>query len=51
MVNMVSPIVVLSRGGLRVAPSNKWNEILVVNCHEIKSAHLDFDLSLLCFEL
>lgn len=48
---MVSPIVVLSRSGLRVAPNNERDKILVVHCHELKSAHLGFDLSLLCFEL
>jgi hypothetical protein len=34
MLSMVSPIIVLSRGGLRVAPSNEWYKISVVSCHE-----------------
>jgi hypothetical protein len=48
---MVSPIVVLCRGGLRAAPNNERDKISLVHCHELKSAHLGFDLSLLCFEL
>lgn len=50
VLSMVSPIVVLSRGGLRVAPNNERDKILVVHCHKQKSAYLGFDLSLLCFE-
>jgi hypothetical protein len=50
MLSLVSPIVVLSRGGLRVAPNNERDKTSVVHCHELKSAHLGFDLSLLCFE-
>jgi hypothetical protein len=48
---MVSPIVILSRGGLRVAPNNERDKISVVHCHELNRAHLGFGLSLLCFEL
>ena len=51
VLSMVSPIVVLSRGGLRVAPSNERDKISVTHCHELKRVHLGFDLSLLCFEL
>jgi len=57
VLGMVSPIVVLSRGGLRVAPNNKRDKISDVQCHKLKRPHLSFDLSLLkalsllCFEL
>ena len=50
MLCMVSSIV-LSHGGLRVAPNNKQDKISVVHCYELKSVYLCFDLSLLCFEL
>ncbi len=48
---MVSPIVVLTRGGLRVAPDNERDKISSFHCHGLKSDYLGFDLSLLCFEL
>jgi hypothetical protein len=39
--------VVLSCSRLGVAPNSQRDKILVVHCHELKSAHLRFDLSLL----
>lgn len=51
VMSMASSIVVLSRGGLRVAPNNERDKISFVHCHELKNAYLCFDLSLLCFEL
>jgi hypothetical protein len=50
VLSIVSPIVVLSRGGLRVAPNNEQDKISDVSCHGVESAYLGFDLSLLCFE-
>jgi hypothetical protein len=47
---MGSPMVVLSRDRPRVAPNSQRDKISVVHYHELKSAHLGFDL-LLCFEL
>jgi len=50
VLSIVSPIVVLSRGGLRVAPNDERVKISVINYYELKGAYLGFDLSLLCFD-
>ncbi len=51
VLSVVTPNIVLSRGGLGAAPNNKRDKISVVSCNELESPHLGFDLSLLCFEL
>ncbi len=51
VLSMVFPIVVLSHGGLRVAPDNEWNKLSSFHYHGLKSIYLGFDLSLLCFKL
>ena len=50
MLSMASPIVVLSCGGLRVAPNNKHNKILPLMAITWNVSYLGFDLSLLCLE-
>jgi hypothetical protein len=44
VLSMVSPIPV-------AAPDTQRDNISVVHSHELKSAHLGFELTLLCFEL
>jgi hypothetical protein len=47
---MASPIVVLSRGGLRVAPDNEHDKISPLTAITWNETYLGFDLSLLCLE-
>jgi hypothetical protein len=50
VLSMASPIVVLSRGGLRVAPNNEHDKISPLTVITWNEAYLGFDLSLLCLE-